>query len=380
MSGNNSSAIALNGPGKLKAEQVSTHYYPILMRNAHIPNCLTASLAVVCRIAMVSCLMAAHVQLYAAADSTAGTGPAGRDSIISIKNLGIQQDSSRIKEVIVIKVSTQKRMDSLGTLYVDGIAVNGLKPWKTNEADKTLYFRLDDRVQDILLTFLASSPFEKSVLPVHFSIGGPHSYIVNNSLVLYVEVRQKISHLWIWAAAVLLALLAGISLKCNILKDDNNLYYSLGRAQLFFWTLLVLVAYLSICFQTDTLPDLPLSVLAILGISISTTAVSKLVENKNKAAVPIDQNAASEGFLFDILSDGSSINIQRFQNVAFNLFFGVIFLQKTFANHIMPDFDQNVLILMGISSGAYAGLKNMEATKEQQEPPKQTGDDIPDVS
>jgi hypothetical protein len=263
---------------------------------------------------------------------------------------------------------------------VDGIAVNGLKPWKTNEADKTLYFRLDDRVQDILLTFLASSPFEKSVLPVHFSIGGPHSYIANNSLVLYVEVRQKISHLWIWAAAVLLALLAGVSLKCNILKDDNNLYYSLGRAQLFFWTLLVLVAYLSICFQTDTLPDLPLSVLAILGISISTTAVSKLVENKNKSAVPIDQNAASEGFLFDILSDGSSINIQRFQNVAFNLFFGVIFLQKTFANHIMPDFDQNVLILMGISSGAYAGLKNMEATKEQQEPPKQTGDDIPNVS
>src|SRR6185312_15189885 len=107
-----------------------------------------------------------------------------------------------------------------------------------------------------------------------------------------------------------------ISVKFNILKDDNNLYYSLGRTQLFYWTLLVLIAYLSICFKTDTLPDLPLSVLAILGISVSTTAISKLVENKNKDIVPIDKNAKSEGFFFDILSDGSSINIQRFQNVA----------------------------------------------------------------
>lgn len=314
---------------------------------------------------------------YAQADSTISIKPLSQDSIIGIENLGAQQDSAKIKEVIAITVSTTKHIDSLGTLYVDGIAVTGLKPWKTNDIKKILYFRLDSRVQDILLKFLESSPFEKSVLTVHFSVGNARTFISNTNIPIYMVVRQKISHWWIWGGAVVLLLLAFAGLKNNILKDDNNLYYSLGRAQLFYWTLLVLVAYLTICFTTDTLPDLPLSVLAILGISVSTTAVSKLVENKNKVSIPIDKNAKSEGFILDILSDGSSINIQRFQNVAFNLFFGVIFLQKTFTNHIMPDFDQNVLILMGISSGTYAALKNTEPTKEQSEPPKQTGDDIP---
>jgi len=300
-----------------------------------------------------------------------------KDSIVSIQNLGSQHDSTKIKEVIAIKLVTTKNIDSLNTLYVDGIAVTGLKPWKTNNAEKILYFRLDDKVQDILLKFLESSPFEKSIVSVHFGVGNTRYYVSNKNLPIYVEVRQKISHFWIWLAAVALFVLALISVKFNILKDDNNLYYSLGRTQLFYWTLLVLIAYLSICFKTDTLPDLPLSVLAILGISVSTTAISKLVENKNKDIVPIDKNAKSEGFFFDILSDGSSINIQRFQNVAFNLFFGIVFLQKAFANHIMPEFDQNVLILMGISSGTYAALKNTEATKEQTEPLPPTGGDPP---
>jgi hypothetical protein len=326
------------------------------------------------------CLVVSPSFLYAGVlvDSTTTTtaGPE-RDSIISIKNLGAQLDSARIKEVIVIKLSTQKNIDSIGTLYVDGIAVTGLKAWKTNDMEKTLYFRLDDRVQDVLLKFLESSPFEKSVVKVYFSVGNAHNYVPNNRIPLYVEVRQKIDHIWIWISAILLILLAAAALAFNILKDDNNLYYSLGRTQLFFWTLLILTAYLAICFRTDTLPDLPLSMLAILGISVSTTAISKVIENKNKVVAPVDRTAKSEGFFLDILSDGSSINIQRFQNVAFNVFFGCVFLQKALANHIMPDFDQNVLLLLGISAGAYAGLKNTEAVKDQNEQPKQTGDDDP---
>ncbi len=299
-----------------------------------------------------------------------------KDTVISVKSLGPQPDSAKLKQVIAIRVSSAKDAEMFSTLYVDGIALPKLKPWKINAGDKILFFPLNTDVQEVLLNFLQSSPFEKSVIPVYFSVGTPKQALINNKIPIYVEVRQRIATWWIWLAAVVLIALAIAALKYNILKDDNNLYYSLGRTQLFFWTLLVLTAYIMICLKTDTIPDLPLSVLGILGISVSTTAVSKLIENKNKAGIPIDVNAKSEGFFLDILSDGSSINIQRFQNVAFNLFFGVVFLQKAFANHIMPDFDQNVLILMGISAGTYAGLKNTEATKEQSEPAKQTGDDI----
>ena len=301
--------------------------------------------------------------------------PVRGDSIINVENLGIRRDSSRIRQVIAIKIATSKHIQSYNTLYIEGIPLKSLKPWKYNDYEKIIYFRLNDSVQTILLKFLGNSPFEKSTLAVYFGVGNSSRNLSNIHFPIYVEVRQKISHIWILVAGAILLILAGAGLQHHILKDDNNLYYSLGRTQLFYWTVLVLIAYLAIGFTTDAIPDLPLSVLAILGISVSTTAVAKLIENKIKSDVPIDKTAKSEGFFLDILSDGTSINIQRFQNVAFNLFFGVIFLQKAFSNHILPDFDQNVLILMGISSGAYAALKNSEAVKEQNELPKQTGDD-----
>jgi hypothetical protein len=299
------------------------------------------------------------------------------DSIISIKNLSTQHDSAKIKEVIAIKVYTTKNIDSLRNLYVDGKIIPGVLFLKSNDIEKTLYVQLDAKVRDTLLTFLQSNPFEKSLVPVYFGVGSKDKILAMYKAPIYVEVRQQISKLWIGSVAIVIFILAAMGLYNNILKDDNNLYYSLGRTQLFYWTLLVIGAYLAICFKTDALPDIPLSILGILGISTATTAFSKIVENKNKDGVPINHDAKSEGWFLDILSDGSSINIQRFQNVAFNIFFGVFFIQKAFTNHIMPDFDTNVLLLMGISSGAYAGLKNSEATKVQQEPAKQTGDDIP---
>jgi hypothetical protein len=298
------------------------------------------------------------------------------DSVISVKNLNTLKDSAKINEVIAVKVYTTKNIDSLGTLYLDGIAVKGLSSWKSNDNEKIIYFQLDRNVQDLLLKFLKSDPFEKSVLPVYFSVGDKDKSIAKSTVKMYIEVRQRIPSFWIYIIAIAIVVLVTYSLYKNILKDDNNLYYSLGRTQLFYWTILVIVAYLHISSVTNALPDIPLSILAIIGISVTTTAITKVVENKTKSGIPIDKDAKSEGWLVDILSDGSSINIQRFQNVAFNLFFGVIFLQKAITNHLMPDFDSNVLLLLGISSGTYAGLKMTEVTKGQNMPPKQVGTDI----
>jgi hypothetical protein len=132
--------------------------------------------------------------------------------------------------------------------------------------------------------------------------------------------------------------------------------------------MVIVFCYLILSSHTGVIPDIPGSVLTILGISLGTTALGKVIDNDNKDKVPIDLKAKSEGLLYDILSDGTSINIQRFQNVVFNLVFGVIFIQMTFATWKLPVFDNNMLLLLGISSGAYAGLKTTEATKDQNKP------------
>ncbi len=309
-----------------------------------------------------------------AADTAIKKVPA--DSIISIINLGSQHDSAKINEVLAFKIYTSKSIATFNTLYVDGVRIGGLQPWKLNECDKIVFFKLDTAFQNLVLQFLESKSIDKTIIPVRFSLGDTSNCSTKQGYPIYIEVKQKLKPLWVWWVVVLLLMvISAIALYKNILKDDNNLYYSLGRTQLFYWSLIFVFAYLYICKHTGALPDIPGSVLTLIGISVATTAASKVIENKTKEKVVIDPAAKSEGWFLDILSDGSSINIQRFQNVIFNLVFGIIFIQKSIATNLLPDFDDNVLILLGISSGTYAGLKITEATKEQNQPAAPVGTD-----
>jgi len=308
---------------------------------------------------------------HAAPDSLA------KDSILSLTNLSTHKDTARINEILVFKLRLQPGtpLRNYQTLYLNGIKVEHLTPWKINETDQLVYFKLGRAVQHLAEQFLSAIPTEKVVVPVCLGVGNEKQPLLSYKPAIPLEVNQNISTIGIWLMALALIVLVIVALKRNVLKDDNNLYYSLGRTQMLFWTLLFSLSYLYLCGESGTLPDIPSSMLIILGISAATTAASKILENNHKDLVPIDPNAKSEGFMLDILSDGSSINIQRFQNVAFNLLFGIIFVQKVLSARLMPDFDNNVLLMMGISAGTYAGMKATEATKEQNKPAPQVNSD-----
>lgn len=73
----------------------------------------------------------------------------------------------------------------------------------------------------------------------------------------------------------------------------------------------------------------------------------------NKAMKP----AASNGFINDILSDDGGVSFHRFQIFSWSIALIVIFISKVCNDLSMPDFDGNLLALMGISSGTYLGFK-----------------------
>jgi hypothetical protein len=309
-----------------------------------------------------------HIAAYCSDTTSSTTAP--KDSILSVVNLTSHKDSAKINEILVFKLRVQSGVSvkTYHNLYLNGIKVNGAAPWDINEAEHLVYFRLDHKVQHLAQQFLAAMPADQVTFPVCLGISKDDRQLLQYPAAFQLEVNQNISAVGIWLMFAILIVLIGAGLKFNILKDDNNLYYSLGRTQMLYWTLLFALSYLYLCRYTGTLPDIPSSILVILGISAATTATSKVLENSHKDKVPIDPKAKSEGFFLDILSDGSSINIQRFQNVVFNLLFGIIFIQKTLSVHLMPDFDNNVLLMLGISAGTYAGMKATEATKEQNKP------------
>ena len=65
----------------------------------------------------------------------------------------------------------------------------------------------------------------------------------------------------------------------------------------------------------------------------------------------------SQGFLRDILSDGSGYSFHRFQIFAWTIVLGIIFVSSVYNSLNMPEFSPTLLGLMGLSAGTYIGFK-----------------------
>jgi hypothetical protein len=306
------------------------------------------------------------------------------NTVIGVTAFGASpgNDTLLIGQTIAVKMQTNDSLKEYKLLLINGMSVDGINVKKINCTDNVIYFELNESIRTFFADYIKDGSLNKITIPIKISVAKlSQGCISNGEIDQIIALKPKTNIYWIWAVALPAIALIIMGLYNNLLKDDHNVYYSLGRTQLFFWTIVFLVSYLYIWFKTESLPDITNTILIILGISVSTTAATKLVENQNNnkeadAEKNYETNTKSkgksEGFFYDILSDGSSINIQRFQNVIFNLTFGIIFIQKAFSSHILPEFDSNALLLMGISSATYAGLKTTEVKNKQEKPNEDT--------
>ena len=65
----------------------------------------------------------------------------------------------------------------------------------------------------------------------------------------------------------------------------------------------------------------------------------------------------TQGFMRDILSDGSGYSFHRFQIFAWTIILGIIFVSSVYNSLAMPEFSPTLLGLMGLSAGTYIGFK-----------------------
>ncbi|KAB2916860.1 MAG: hypothetical protein F9K23_06575 [Bacteroidetes bacterium] len=166
-----------------------------------------------------------------------------------------------------------------------------------------------------------------------------------------------------WLAAIFL------SLKTTIIKDISdspNKPYSFSRTQLLWWTLLIASCFILGFAYNENLPAINNTALALLGIGLGTTTLARVVDNNqvNQSStnnIVRHQNQASQGFFTDLLSDDTGISVHRFQSFVFNVIFGIAYITDFFnLNYILPTYDNQQLLLLGISSGAYVALKMNE--------------------
>ncbi|WP_219929996.1 hypothetical protein [Nostoc commune] len=144
-------------------------------------------------------------------------------------------------------------------------------------------------------------------------------------------------------------------------KKLNRNPFSLSISQLAFWTFLIFGAYLIIYGITgDYTNILTQQSLILLGINSVTTVGTSLIDGQGNEKNKKGSQRVSEGFFYDILSDINGVNFHRFQTFIWTLALGLFFVWEVVKNLAMPEFDDTLLTLQGISAATYLGLRGQE--------------------
>lgn len=296
------------------------------------------------------------------------------------------------------------------TLFLRGIEMQGL-PLTLSQGTSdqaTLSFLLrrnsqDEANRDAWTKLLGSQHGgTRRVMDVAVAMGPGIPVSVPNAAsagsTIAFEVQDGTRLHWIIGLSILVFALmyAWFILSPGILRDSRGGPYSLGRAQMAFWFLLVLTCLVAIFFTTGSLERLPSQVLILLGISSATGFAARVVGNtKNtgleaerttllaaQAANPagfvagggparlaaieaaLHPNALNswKNFLKDICSDGDGVSIYRVQVVFWTLTLGGFFVWTVAQVVAMPEFPTELLTLLGISNSTYVALKVPEST------------------
>ncbi|MCG8309626.1 MAG: hypothetical protein MI975_19685 [Cytophagales bacterium] len=264
-------------------------------------------------------------------------------------------------------------------LSINDISLEEIVP---NRISRTLTFQEDGQEKTISTDLLAFI-IQKNVLDrdrldalrrlenmasAYVSVHLPNDAVLSGPTRIEGLTRTSYRSIVSWLSVGVIAIfLMYIGVRTPALRDLSSLAkdkkpYSFSRCQVFWWTLIILSSLTYILISTSTF-SVNSTVWILLGISGATLGVGAAIDNKDVNKVgrgKTHQNLPSEGWLFDILMDNQGVSIHRVQAFLFNIGFGVFYLVEVLTTLEIPEFDTNMLALLGLSNGAYALVKNNE--------------------
>nr|WP_321467397.1 hypothetical protein [uncultured Desulfobulbus sp.] len=198
----------------------------------------------------------------------------------------------------------------------------------------------------------------ESVQPFRFLVVTHRAAVITNTVCLLI-----------FAVAYLLLIRSP-----SALRESENGMYSLGKSQMAFWGLLVIISFLDLWWLTGSMERIPEQVLILLGISGATGLGSLMIAtSKQGNRPPRPANSTMGKFLFDIIDDGNGISLHRMQVVAWTIILGMVFVKSVNKVMSMPEFPETLLLMMGISNGLYLGFKYPEKVQPPPSPPQPNG-------
>jgi hypothetical protein len=144
-------------------------------------------------------------------------------------------------------------------------------------------------------------------------------------------------------------------------QSSNKNPFSLSIFQLALWTFIIFGSYLLIYGITgDYTNILTGQSLILLGINAVTAFGTSLMDGQGDESRKKGTRRISEGFFKDVLSDINGVNFHRFQTFIWTVAIGLFFVWEVGKNLAMPEFDETLLTLQGISAATFLGLRGQE--------------------
>lgn len=171
------------------------------------------------------------------------------------------------------------------------------------------------------------------------------------------------------AAALLLSGVLYLAAQTDLLRDAREVApkqrkpFSLAKCQMAFWFFLVTGLFLFIAVVTWGYNGVVTSQsLLLLGIS-SATALGATQIDQAHASGQKDQPVGPPhvSLLNDLLTDDTGYAFHRIQVLVWTLILGAISVISAYRALTLPNFDTQLLLMMGISNGLYLGFKYPEA-------------------
>ncbi len=250
-------------------------------------------------------------------------------------------------------------------LYINGNAMRDIGVMNIDRSKNQLVFHLN-RHSRYLMKFYPEFNYIWSTLPVTITAGFRNGTMLSTDSPVGSFLLKYIGT-WgiVFALIMIITILVSfiiLAARTNLIRIGNNQSaFSLGLTQLSFWTIVVAASFIYIWIATEEVCPISGSTLILLSISVATTAGAKLIDIRER--VTSEPILESQGFFKDILSDELGYSVHRCQMFLWTVILGVIFVTNVITNQQMPQLDESLLALMGISSGAYVGLKGVENKK-----------------
>lgn len=269
-------------------------------------------------------------------------------------------------------------------LYLNGVPMDGIIPVvlpaeaamdvKPGDPKPTLVLQFgldrnsnDDSNRKSWDTLLPQLQFGPQALQAGVALNGKVPHLTPEKDLEFQVRDPKLITAVVWGGLIILIVAMIAVIGFGMVREGGpGSPYSLGKTQMAFWGLLVVISFLGVWLIEHQMERIPAQVLTLMGISGVTGLGSVLINNKPAPVAPPPgprpPHSWNQWFL-DIISDGDGVSFHRLQVVIWTLVLGSVFAWTVANTCSMPEFENTLLILMGISNGLYLGFKIPETPK-----------------